>query len=441
MSIVRKSKFRHVWAEQPRTEENWSNIRLTNEAWDSNFCAVNPRWIAIPWYVGGGGAVGILNVLEPGKQQDVPLLTGHEGAVLDLDWNPFYDNVIASSSNDGTCKIWEIPGTPVPTSECKQNLLGHDKKVGTCKWNPVAENIIATSSADFMVNIYDIRNSSPVLTVAGHEGLISSCEWNYDGSLLATACKDKTLRLLDPRSQAIIGSHNRKTIQGTKGNRCIWLGKRNYIFSCGFGSTNQRQFEVYDPRNLEEPVVKSTKLDSGSGMLMPFYDMDTDILYIAGKGDGNVRYYELVFGDENVTVNYIEQFGSNVPTNGCGFMPKRGCDVSVYEVAKLFKVTPDTVFPLSFRVPRKNSSFDEEIFPPCSSDEPALHAEQWLGGENSMPRTVSLEGGYVPSNRSMDTDFVKTEVEKEPAGEELLRQWRAQKDRIAFLEAELAKHN
>jgi len=278
------------------------------------------------------------------------------------------------------------------------------------------------------------------LTVPGHEGLISSCEWNYDGSLLSTSCKDKTLRLLDPRSQAIIGSHNRKTIQGTKGARCIWLGKRNFIFSCGFGSTNQRQFEIYDPRNLDEPCVKSTKLDSGSGMLMPFYDMDTDILFIAGKGDGNVRYYELVYG-ENVTVNYIEQFGSNVPTNGCGFMPKRGCDVSVYEVAKLFKVTPDTVYPLSFRVPRKQQSFDEEIFPPCSSDEPALTAEQWLGGENSMPRTISLEGGYVPSTRTMGNDFVKTEVEKEPAGEELLRQWRAQKDRIAFLEAELAKHN
>jgi len=214
------------------------------------------------------------------------------------------------------------------------------------------------------------------------------------------------------------------------------------FFSCGFGSTNSRQFEIYDSRNLDEPVVKSTKLDSGSGMLMPFFDMDTDILYLAGKGDGNVRYYELDVAEEGgVVVNYIEAFGSNVPTNGCGFMPKRGCDVSVNEVARLFKVTPDTVFPLSFRVPRKNSSFAEDIFPPCSSDEPALHAEQWLGGESSMPRTISLEGGYVPSNRTMDTDFVKTEVEKEPAGEELLRQWRAQKDRIAYLEAQLAKHN
>jgi len=409
---------------------------------DSNFCAVNPRWIAIPWYVGGGGAVGILNVNEPGKQQDVPLLTGHEGAVLDLDWNPFYDSVIATSSNDGTTKIWEIPHSgPVSTSECRQNLLGHDKKVGTAKWNPVAENVIATSSADFNVNIYDIRNSTPVLQIGGHEGLISSCEWNYNGSMLITACKDKVMRLIDPRAQAIVGTVNRKTIQGTKGNRCIWLGKHETILSCGFGSTNQRQFEIYDPRNLGEPVVKSTKVDSGSGMLMPFYDMDTELLFLAGKGDGNVRYYELEYVDDaSVTVNFIEQFGSNVSTNGMGFMPKRGVDVSVNEVVRLFKVTPDTVFSLSFRVPRKQTSFAEDIFVPCSSDEPALNAEQWIGGENSMPRTLSLEGGYVPRDKSMDTDFVKTEIEREPAGEELLRQWRDQKDRIAYLEAELAKY-
>jgi len=291
------------------------------------------------------------------------------------------------------------------------------------------------------VNIYDIRNSNPVLQIGGHEGLISSCEWNYNGTMLITACKDKIMRLIDPRAQAIVGTVNRKTIQGTKGNRCIWLGKHETIFSCGFGSTNQRQFEIYDARNLGEPVVKSTKVDSGSGMLMPFYDMDTDLLFLAGKGDGNVRYYELEYAEDGgVTVNFIEQFGSNVSTNGMGFMPKRGVDVSVNEIVRLFKVTPDTVFPLSFRVPRKQTSFAEDIFVPCSSDEPALNAEQWLGGENSVPRTLSLEGGYVPSTRSMDTDFVKTEVEREPAGEELLRQWRDQKERIAYLEAELAKY-
>ena len=28
--------------------------------------------------------------------------------------------------------------------------------------------------------------------------------------------------------------------------------------------------------------------------MMPFYDIDTNMLYLAGKGDGNVRYYEIL---------------------------------------------------------------------------------------------------------------------------------------------------
>jgi coronin-1B/1C/6 len=357
-----------------------------------------------------------------------------------MDWNPFHDSIIATSSTDSTVKIWIVPESgPVSTDVSVQDLKGHNRKVGTAKWNPVAENIIATSGADFNVIVHDVRSGESKFTIGGHSGLISSCEWNYNGSLLSTACKDKKFRLIDPRAGTIVAEHDRSNIQGTKGNRCLWLGKRDFIISCGFGKTGtQRQYEVYDPRDLENPVLTPQKLDSGSGMLMPFYDMDTDLLFLAGKGDGNIRYYELDF-DSGVVVNYVSEFTSNQPNAGMGFMPKRGCNVSLIEIAKMFKVTVESVQPLSFRVPRKQTSFAEDIFVPCSSDEPALNGDQWLSGENSVPRTMSLEQGYVEREKKVETSFVKKEDDGEPSGDELLRQWREQKKRIAFLEAEVSR--
>jgi len=439
-NLPRKSKYRHVFADPPKTEDIWSGIRLTSESWDSNYCSVNPKWIAVPWNVGGGGAVGILDMKSPGKLQDVPLFSGHRGSVLDLDWNPFHDSIIATSSNDSTVKIWIVPESgPVSTDVSVQDLKGHNRKVGTVKWNPVAENIIATSSADFNVIVHDVRSGESKFSIGGHSGLISSCEWNYNGSLLSTACKDKKFRLIDPRAGTVVAEHDRSNIQGTKGNRCLWLGKRDFIISCGFGKTGtQRQYEVYDPRDLENPVLTPQKLDSGSGMLMPFYDMDTDILFLAGKGDGNIRYYELDF-DGGVVVNYISEYTSNQPNAGMGFMPKRGCNVSLIEIDKMFKVTVESVQPLSFRVPRKQTSFAEDIFVPCSSDEPSLNGDQWLSGDNSIPRTMSLEQGYVEREKPVETSFVKREDEGEPSGDNLLKQWREQKKRIAFLEAEVAR--
>ncbi|CAN0431849.1 unnamed protein product, partial [Ectocarpus sp. 13 AM-2016] len=30
-----------------------------------------------------------------------------------------------------------------------------------------------------------------------------------------------------------------------------------------------------------------------SGVILPFYDDESSLLYLAGKGDGNIRYYEV----------------------------------------------------------------------------------------------------------------------------------------------------
>ena len=60
-----------------------------------------------------------------------PKVSGHKGKVLDIAWNPFDDNQIASSSEDCTVKIWDIPdgGLKQTMFEAVMNLSGHLKKV------------------------------------------------------------------------------------------------------------------------------------------------------------------------------------------------------------------------------------------------------------------------------------------------------------------------
>lgn len=35
-------------------------------------------------------------------------------------------------------------------------------------------------------------------------------------------------------------------------------------------------------------------MTKASGALLPFYDPDTSILFLGGRGDGNIRYYEVM---------------------------------------------------------------------------------------------------------------------------------------------------
>lgn len=42
-------------------------------------------------------------------EADVPLIRGHAGPVVDFDFSPFNDNLLATASEDGTVKLWVIP--------------------------------------------------------------------------------------------------------------------------------------------------------------------------------------------------------------------------------------------------------------------------------------------------------------------------------------------
>jgi len=45
---------------------------------------------------------------------------------------------------------------------------------------------------------------------------------------------------------------------------------------------SDRQLFLWDAKNLKEPIKQET-IDTSSGILMPFYDNDTKLLFLAGK--------------------------------------------------------------------------------------------------------------------------------------------------------------
>lgn len=57
---VRSSKFRHVYGVPAKREKCYDNIKITKNAHDSQFCAVNPKFLAVVTEVAGGGAFLVL---------------------------------------------------------------------------------------------------------------------------------------------------------------------------------------------------------------------------------------------------------------------------------------------------------------------------------------------------------------------------------------------
>ncbi|XP_036744469.1 coronin-2A isoform X3 [Manis pentadactyla] len=230
---------------------------------------------------------------------------------------------------------------------------------------------------------------SPVKTIDCHQDVILSMSFNTNGSLLATTCKDRKIRILDPRAGTVLQEASYK---GHRANKVLFLGNLKKLLSTGTSRWNNRQIALWDQDDLSVPLTEED-LDGSSGVLFPFYDVDTNMLYVVGKGDGNIRYYEV--SADKPHLSYLTEYRSYNPQKGIGVMPKRGLDVCSCEIFRFYKLitTKSLIEPVSMIVPRRSESYQEDIYPPTAGAQPSLTAQEWLRGMNKGPVLVSLRPG------------------------------------------------
>ncbi|XP_013863236.1 coronin-2A [Austrofundulus limnaeus] len=403
----RSSKFRHVFGKAATKEGCYDGVPITRSVQDNHFCAVNPRFLAIITECSGGGAFLVLSINHTGKvDPHHPRVSGHKGHVLDVKWNPFNDYCIASCSEDATVKVWEIPphGVLKTLTVPWKELQGHSRRVGLIEWHPTANNILFSTAYDYQVMIWNLDSpesviKNPVRTITHHTDVVLSMSFNTDGSVLATACRDRKVRLMEPRSGNLLQEGNYKA---HKASKVLILGNMKLLVTAGTSRYNDRQIALWDQDDLSKPLLQEN-LDGSSGVLFPFYDPDTHMLYLAGKGDGNIRYYEI--SSEKPYIHFLTEYRSHSPQKGMGVMPKRGLNVSSCEVFRFYKLVTikSLIEPLSMIVPRRSESYQEDIYPMTASNRPALSAAEWLSGINKGPLLMSLKPGSEMMESPSDT--------------------------------------
>ncbi|EDW45609.1 coronin-1C-A isoform X2 [Drosophila sechellia] len=394
--VVRSSKFRHVYGQALKREQCYDNIRVSKSSWDSTFCAVNPKFLAIIVESAGGGAFIVLPHNKVGRiAADHPLVGGHKGPVLDIAWCPHNDNVIASGSEDCVVKVWQIPdgGLSRTLTEPVVDLVFHQRRVGLVLWHPSALNVLLTAGSDNQVVIWNVGTGEILVHIDSHPDIVYSACFNWDGSKLVTTCKDKKIRIYDPRTAEL--ESEAMCHEGSKATRAIFL-RHGLIFTTGFNRSSERQYSLRAPDALNEPIVM-VELDTSNGVMFPLYDADTNMIYLCGKGDSVIRYFEVT--PEPPFVHYINTFQTTEPQRGIGLMPKRGCDVTTCEVAKFYRMNNNGLCQvISMTVPRKSDLFQEDLYPDTLAEDAAITAEQWIDGKDADPITFSLKGGYVSSS-------------------------------------------
>jgi len=160
------------------------------------------------------------------------------------------------------------------------------------------------------------------------------------------------------------------------------------VFSVGFSKSSEREFKVWDTRNFKQPLVTKA-LDNASGSITPVYDAGTGVIFLAGRGDANISYFELL--DTDPWQFGLTSYQSNVPQVDIAPLPKTMCDVAEVEITRILKLTTSLIEPLSFQVPRlRLEFFQDDLFPDTPSSESVLTGREWLNGVNRDPKLVNL---------------------------------------------------
>lgn len=58
--------------------------------------------------------------------------------------------------------------------------------------------------SDNLVIIWNVGTGEPLISMDDHPDLIYSISWNRNGSLFCTTCKDRRLRVCDPRKREVV---------------------------------------------------------------------------------------------------------------------------------------------------------------------------------------------------------------------------------------------
>ena len=214
--------------------------------------------------------------------------------------------------------VWNIPagGVTENVSRPAVTLKGHQKKVPQILFHPTAANLLASSSADLTLGLWDIEAGKQRERLTGHTDPPLDMAWNYNGTLLAITSKvtgegggPGGRALAAERNPSLSGrassmcerrfgpkrmrswfdssenhSHAYQSFevhQGVKGGRVTFAGDKR-LFTTGFDNSGNRQIAAWDLGKPGTSVVSKT-LDSASGVLIPYYDPDTSLLFIAGK--------------------------------------------------------------------------------------------------------------------------------------------------------------
>mmetsp|Transcript_16387 Transcript_16387/g.19137 ORF Transcript_16387/g.19137 Transcript_16387/m.19137 type:complete len:951 (+) Transcript_16387:193-3045(+) len=404
-------KFKHVRGSQQKKEETIFNVRANTTS--TQCLAATEDLVAVPWQSGSGGPILVRSLSHTGPINDLTdrksLIDGHSRPVVSLCFSPFdrkYEAkkrvMLATGSADCTTRVWRLPcdgfsGESVDLAKDSVLLTGHNQSVSILSFHPLASDILTTAASDNTTRVWNVEREIELACIHSQAHPVD-LDWNFDGSRLIQFLRNGVVNITDPRKNAKGDSDHqavKKAHEGGKPGRISWLGNSEYFLTSGQGLSSVRECKIWDTRK-SNVSVETLSLGMGTSVFTPHYIEDNNVVVLLARGELTTKVYELEQKDATVNGHHCADFMCHDnPTVASVLLPRRACDTSVCEVARIVRLANDVIDEVSYKIPRAKdlkNFFADDLFPNTARNgEPVLTAEEWAEGKAcSGPNVQSL---------------------------------------------------
>ncbi|XP_067943788.1 coronin-7-like isoform X2 [Watersipora subatra] len=401
-------KYKNTAPKCPKKEEWVTGIsasRLMQTA--GNYIQASSKYVVFNIDGHGGGALGVVPLETRGHiSSNLPIMYAHSSFVADFGFSPHDDTLLATTSFDNLVKVWKFPENPKLSAPTDPHSVFPElpKRGDALQWNPLVANLLSLVAGN-LLRLYDVSTAEKLFDFDCHDEVIQGASWSLDGSCIMTTAKDRIVRLFDPRSNNSSAVQTCQGHRGVKDSRIVCVNN-NHFMTTGYDTSRNREVMVYDLRNLSDSL-STVQIDNSNGTLIPLFDNDTNMLYLAGKGDNNVRFMECSGKMPYVALAACDPLP--IQLKGACLIPKQAVDVMKGEVNRMLALSKDSVVPVPYIIPRRSyAEFHADVFPDTYSGQAGSDVTEWLAGE--APKVVKV--GLNPAMSGQKSAAVKIDVVK-----------------------------
>ena len=292
-------------------KEKYEKCFLSKLKTEGRLISMNEKYLAMLWV--DKGEIVIVNSSKTCIiNEDSPRIKQPKNNMLDIEFSPFDNHLLASTNDNNSVLLWKIPEEGINENIIneKQIYKKHkSNKVNHLNFNPIDKDIILSSTYSGDIHIWNIiKNES--LNEFNYDNItsISSISWNPNGTLIG--CTNlKNINLFETRTNKIIFNYQINEIY--KPNKFVWVDN-NLLATTSWNMKGEKLLKLLDIRKINDDYsslgeINSIIVDNSPNVSIPFINREQKLLYSIGKDENYIKIYDYN-GDK---INELNTYYSN----------------------------------------------------------------------------------------------------------------------------------